>query len=84
MGIISAVVLFAVTWFMVMFIVLPIRQRTQADEGSVVPGTPAGAPVNFNLRRTILIVSGVAVVIWLILVAIITSGVISISELGWI
>jgi len=84
MAITSAMVLYAVTWFMVMFIVLPIRRRTQGDEGKVVPGTQAGAPVNFNVKKTTLLVTGISLVVWVILMAIILSGVIRISELGWI
>ncbi len=32
MGITSALVLFAVIWFMVLFVTLPIGLRTQGDE----------------------------------------------------
>ncbi len=84
MAITSAIVLYAVVWFMVMFIVLPIRRRTQGDEGTIVPGTHAGAPVNFNVKKTMLLVSAIALVVWAIIVAIILSGVIRISDLGWI
>lgn len=84
MAITSAMVLYAVTWFMVMFIVLPIRRRTQGDEGKVVPGTQAGAPVNFNVKKTTLLVTVISLVVWVILMATILSGVIRISELGWI
>ncbi|MEE9387686.1 MAG: DUF1467 family protein [Paracoccaceae bacterium] len=80
----SAIVLYAVVWFMVMFIVLPIRRRTQGDEGKIVPGTQAGAPANFDVRKTMILVSGIALVVWGIIVAIIVSGVISIRDLGWI
>ena len=82
MAITSAMVLFAVVWFMVLFIVLPIGRRTQGDEGEVVPGTQAGAPVNFNLRRTVVIVTAISLVIWAIICAVIISGVISIRDLG--
>ncbi len=84
MAITSAIVLFAVVWFMVMFIVLPIGRRTQGDEGKVVPGTQAGAPANFNLRRTVVIVTAISLVVWAIICAVIISGVISIRDLGWI
>ena len=84
MAITSAIVLYAVVWFMVMFIVLPIKRRTQGDDGTLVPGTQAGAPTNFNLRRTVIIVSSIAFVVWAIIVAIILSGVISIRDLNWI
>ena len=84
MAITSAIVLFAVVWFMVMFIVLPIGRRTQGDDGEVVPGTQAGAPVNFNLRRTMMIVTAIALVIWAIICAVIISELISIRDLGWV
>ncbi|MFV2001967.1 MAG: DUF1467 family protein [Paracoccaceae bacterium] len=83
MGIITGFVLFAVIWFMVLFVVLPIRRRTQDDEGKIVPGTHAGAPSNFNVRRTVLIVTAVAVPLWLVIGGVIFSGVIGLSELGW-
>ncbi len=82
MAVTSAIVLYAVTWFMVMFIVLPIRRRTQGDEGEIVPGTQAGAPVNFDVRKTMLIVSAIALIVWAIIFTVIVSGVISIRELG--
>ena len=84
MAITSAIVLYAVVWFMVMFIVLPIGRRTQGDDGEIVPGTQAGAPVNFNLKRTLIIVSVVALVVWAVICAVIISGVISIRDLGWV
>ena len=42
MSITAIIVVYAVTWFMVFFIVLPIRFVSQGDTGSVVPGHPAG------------------------------------------
>ena len=44
MSIASAVVLFAVIWFLVFLTALPIRLRTQGDVGKVLEGTSAGAP----------------------------------------
>ena len=44
MGPVSAIVLYAIVWFMLFLIVLPIRVQTQGDLNDVVPGTHAGAP----------------------------------------
>ncbi len=56
MGITSAIVLFAVVWFLTFFIVLPLRLETQGDVGEVVPGThesaPSGAVVGRKARMT--------------------------------
>ncbi|NCV49796.1 MAG: DUF1467 family protein, partial [Rhodobacterales bacterium] len=48
MGITSALVLFAVIWFLVFLVVIPIRLETQGDVGEVEPGTHAGAPAKPN------------------------------------
>ena len=83
MSITGALVLLTVIWFMTMFIVLPITLRTQAEEGEVVPGTHAGAPSNFRLGRTMLITTAVAVPLWIVISAIILSGVVTIDMLDW-
>ncbi len=83
MAITSAIVLFAVIWFMTFFVALPIRLKTQGDAGEIVPGTHAGAPAVHNLRKKALITTAVAVVIWAIVVAIILSGAISVRDLDW-
>lgn len=76
MNIGAALVLYAVTWFLTLFIVLPLRLKSQEEDGHVVPGTPASAPVNPQLGKRVLIVTGVATVVWLILAFVISSGVI--------
>lgn len=83
MGITSAIVLFAVIWFMTFFVVLPIRVETQGDRGEIVPGTQAGAPEVHNLKKKAWITTGIAVVLWLIIAGIILSGWISVSDLDW-
>ena len=103
MGPTSALVLFVMIWFMVFFLVLPIRLRTQGEAGiirlrslltaacgpvvrtrgqmvqdhrlgEIVPGTHAGSPAEFNLRRKVLIVTIISVVLWAIIAGIIVSG----------
>jgi len=83
MGITSGIVLFAVIWFMVLFITLPLRLKTQGDVGEIVPGTPAGAPANLNLKRKFLIVSVVSVVLWSMIAGVIFSGAISVRDLDY-
>ena len=41
MNVVSAIVLFAVIWFMVLFVVLPLRLKTQGDVGERLVGTHA-------------------------------------------
>jgi predicted secreted protein len=83
MAITSALVLYAVIWFMTFLIVLPIRVKTQGDLGDVVPGTHAGAPEHHHLKKKAIITTFVAFVLWAIIAGIILSGWISISDLDW-
>lgn len=83
MTITSALVLYAVLWFMTFLIVIPIRLETQGDLGEVVPGTHAGAPENHYLKTKAKITTAVAAVLWVILYFVITSGVISIRDFDW-
>lgn len=80
MTITGAIVLFAVLWFMILFIVLPIGERSQSEAGDVVPGTPASAPEDAMMKKKLKWVTGLTIVGWIILYLIITSGVLSIED----
>lgn len=81
MSVTGGAVLFVTIWFITMFVVLPITLRTQGEAGNVVPGTHEGAPENFRLGRTMLIVTALTLVIWGVVVWVIQSGVISVEDL---
>lgn len=83
MSVTAGLVMFVVIWFMTMFVILPIRARSQAEDGDVVPGTPEGAPANFRLGRTVLIVTLWAVLVWAICAGLLLSGWISVEDLDW-
>ena len=83
MGITSALVLFAVIWFLVFLVVIPIRLETQGDVGEVEPGTHAGAPANQNLKKKAWITTGISLVIWIIITAVILSGTLTISDIDF-
>ncbi len=80
MSITSAIVLFAVIWFMVLFVVLPLRLRTQGDDGEVVPGTHAGAPSDPQLWRRALVTTGVAAVLFALTAGVILSGWVGVED----
>ncbi len=83
MSITGAIILFAVLWFVVFLIVLPIRFQSQSDAGHVVPGTPASAPAGDVVAAKAKITTVIAVVLWGIIAGVIFSGVISIRDLDW-
>lgn len=49
MPIYSAFVLYAVLWFLILLMVLPLGVRSQEEVGDVAPGTPAGAPAESRI-----------------------------------
>ncbi|MBO0763881.1 MAG: DUF1467 family protein [Hyphomicrobiaceae bacterium] len=55
MSVTFAIAIYVVLWWTVLFAVLPIGVRTQAEDGSVVPGTPESAPTTPRLVRVALI-----------------------------
>lgn len=83
MGPTSALVLFAVIWFMTLLCVAPIRLKTQQDLGKVTPGTQSGAPEVHHLRAKIWITTGISVVLFVIIGGIIVSGWITVEDLDW-
>ena len=40
-----AIAIYVTIWFVVLFVVLPIGVRSQAEEGDIVPGSEPGAPM---------------------------------------
>lgn len=69
MSITAAIVLYAVIWFLSLFVALPIGLRTQAEDGEVVPGTPESAPSNPMIRKKVKWVTLVTTVLWAIVVS---------------
>lgn len=83
MNLTGGIVLFAVIWFMVFFVVLPVRFRSQEEAGEVVPGTPPSAPADAQIGRKARITTMIAVPIWAAIAAVILSGAVSIADLDW-
>lgn len=83
MAITSALVLLAVIWFMVLFVVLPLRLKTQGDVGRIVPGTHASSPDELNMRGKFKVTTIVALILWVAACAVIISGVITVRDIDW-
>ena len=81
MTITAAIVLFSMTWFMVFFCVLPVRFRSQADDGFVVPGTPRSAPSDPMLGKKARITTWISIGLFVVLYLIITSGWITVDDM---
>jgi predicted secreted protein len=83
MSVTSAIVLFAVIWFLTFLIVIPFRIKTQGDLGAIVKGTQAGAPEVHNLRKKAIITTGASLVLWLMITLIILSEFITIQDIDF-
>ena len=66
MTITASIVLFAIFWFILLFVTLPIKIKTQQETGKQTPGTPASAPENPQIKTKMLWVTVVAFFLWII------------------
>ena len=64
MPVTTALAIFFLIWWVVLFAVLPFGVRSQHEDGEMVPGTDPGAPVLSRLGRKLLWTTAVAVVIF--------------------
>lgn len=83
MGPVSGLVLLAVIWTVVFFIVLPLRLETQGEAGEIVPGTHASSPANFSFKRKAKVTTLWAVPIWAVIAGTILSGAITVRDFDW-
>ena len=63
-----AFAVFLTIWFTVLFAVLPIGVRSQAEAGEVVPGTEPGAPTSPRLWMKAGLTTLVSIVVFVLLV----------------
>lgn len=81
MSIVGTIVIFLITWWTVLFTVLPwgVKSRHEApDDG--VEGAEPGAPVDPQLKRKLLITTCIALVITAALSTLIASGLINFRQ----
>ena len=83
MNITGAIVLYATTWFLTLFCVLPWRTVSQDEANEIVPGTPPGAPAGEVMKRKAWITTLIATPIWVAIEAVILSGWITVEDLDW-
>ena len=74
-----AVVLFAVIWFMLLLLILPLRLKSQAETGKIVEGTSPSAPDDPKLGKKVKWVTILTIPIWALICGVIISGVITID-----
>ncbi len=65
MSLLAGFAVYFVIWWMVLFCILPLNVKSQAETGEVAKGTEPGAPAAPQLARKAVITSIVAFVIFL-------------------
>lgn len=81
MDIAASLMVFALIWVVVFLVAVQIRPHTQGDAGEIVPGTPASAPKNFDMKKKLRITTLIALVVWALVAWVITSGMITLDDL---
>ena len=77
MGVVAGIVVYLITWWTVLFAVLPwgvrVPDRPEAGHAS-------GAPIAHHLKAKIVVTSLISAVIWLIIFALVESDILSFRE----
>jgi predicted secreted protein len=76
---VTGIATYVVLWWIVLFSVLPWGVRPNKEAGK---GFDAGAPANPRLLMKALATSAISAALWLVLYAVIESGIISFQDLG--
>ena len=73
----TSLALYLIIWWLVLFIVLPIGIRGQAEEGDIVEGSEPGAPHTLDIKKKFKQTTIAATLIWILVCGILISGLIS-------
>ncbi|TKW67587.1 MAG: DUF1467 family protein [Paracoccus denitrificans] len=77
MNLTGGIVLYAVLWFLTLFVLLPFGQVSQAEAGEIVPGTHSGAPHQPRIGRKMFWATMISAVLWAGCAYVILSGMIT-------
>ena len=84
MTLIFAISIYVVIWWIVLFAMLPIGVRTQAEEGEVSPGTAESAPHLPRLLPKMVATTVVASVVFAVVYVIIVHRVITLDQIPFL
>ena len=82
MSLTSGIVLYAVFWFIALYLCLPLFVRSQEEAGKVEPGTPAGAPDEPLMKKKLIWATIAATCAWLAAFAFIESGIVTVADIA--
>ena len=80
MSVSFAIAIYVIIWWTVLFAVLPIGVRTQEEDGTIVPGTPASAPTRPRLLRIVVLTTFISALVFAALWFAVRSGLIDLER----
>ncbi len=84
MSIPSAIVLYCVIWAILFYMINPLWQTSQSEDGEVTPGTPASAPVDAMVRKKAIITTVIATVLFALAYSTIEFGWLTLDDVSFI
>jgi predicted secreted protein len=81
MPVTTAIAIFFLIWWVVLFAVLPWGIRSQQEGGEIVPGTDPGAPAIPRLLRKLVWTTGVSAVIFAVCYAVYVNRLVTLDGL---
>ncbi len=79
-----ALAIYLVIWWVVLFAMLPIGVRTQAEEGEITPGTAESAPQRPRMLPKILATTVVSSVIFAFVYAVVVHHIITLDQIPFL
>ena len=80
-GFVEGLVVYLITWWIVIFVVLPIRITGQHETGEIVEGSEPGAPVDPRLKEKAILTTVITSVLWLVFFAVMELGLVDLNAL---
>ena len=82
MSLTTAIAIYFIIWWVVLFAVLPFGVRSQEESGDVAPGTDPGAPARANLKRKLVWTTLVACIVFALFFVVYSYRLITIDDLA--
>jgi predicted secreted protein len=79
-----SIAIYLLIWWVVLFAMLPIGVRTQADEGKVAPGTAESAPLAPRLLLKMLATTVISAIVFAAVYAVVELHVISLDDIPFL
>lgn len=81
LGLFTIVAIYLTTWWIVLFMILPIGLRDQNNAPPPTDGSQWGAPENPNLKKKFITTTWVATIVWAAIVIVVWTGVLPLPQI---